>query len=342
MRELTARPRDPRRAERRARQAALRERARGDGDRRSLARGRPPAGACASTSSRCPRRRRRGAHAAAADRRGGHALARRARRSPRRARSRAGSAARRPPSSRATEAHQVVANVAAWTDPARLAATRSSRAFHDGRRQARADAHVDADARRVGPGAGGDAQGAPRRGRRRPRLPEGERRFEDALQPRSAAAVARAARHRRRPPRARRRLLRGAPRAPAGLQRAPRARRARAYRYVAHAAVVVFVLVVLPLAAGALTSLFAGTRSDPRYVGLGNYVAILTARGGPLLGHESFYLTLARDRPLDGVQRRAAPGDRRRPRRRPLAAGDEAQVGLPRASRPSVGRARAT
>ena len=55
---------------------------------------------------------------------------------------------------------------------------------------------------------------------------------------------------------------------------------------------VVFVLVVLPLAAGALTSLFAGTRSDPRYVGLGNYVAILTARGGPLLGHESFYLTL--------------------------------------------------
>ncbi len=45
-------------------------------------------------------------------------------------------------------------------------------------------------------------------------------------------------------------------------------------------------LVVLPLIAGALTSLFAGTSSDPRYVGLGNYVAILTARGGPLLGHE--------------------------------------------------------
>lgn len=65
-----------------------------------------------------------------------------------------------------------------------------------------------------------------------------------------------------------------------------------AYRYVAHATAVVVVLVVLPLVAGALTSLFAGTSSDPRYVGLGNYVAILTARGGPLLGHESFYLTL--------------------------------------------------
>jgi len=65
-----------------------------------------------------------------------------------------------------------------------------------------------------------------------------------------------------------------------------------AYRYVAHAAIVVVVLVVLPLAAGAVTSLFAGTRSDARYVGLGNYVAILTARGGPLLGHGSFYVTL--------------------------------------------------
>jgi arabinogalactan oligomer/maltooligosaccharide transport system permease protein len=55
---------------------------------------------------------------------------------------------------------------------------------------------------------------------------------------------------------------------------------------------VVVVLVVLPLAAGALTSLFAGTRAAPRYVGLGNYLAILTARGGPLLGHGSFYVTL--------------------------------------------------
>jgi arabinogalactan oligomer/maltooligosaccharide transport system permease protein len=65
-----------------------------------------------------------------------------------------------------------------------------------------------------------------------------------------------------------------------------------AYRYVAHAVVVVLVLVVLPLAAGALTSMFAGTRRDPTYVGLANYAAILTARGGDLLGHGSFYLTL--------------------------------------------------
>ncbi len=65
-----------------------------------------------------------------------------------------------------------------------------------------------------------------------------------------------------------------------------------AYKYVAHAALTVVVLVVLPLLAGAVTSLFAGTQGDPRYVGLANYTQILTARGGPLLGHGSFYLTL--------------------------------------------------
>jgi arabinogalactan oligomer/maltooligosaccharide transport system permease protein len=65
-----------------------------------------------------------------------------------------------------------------------------------------------------------------------------------------------------------------------------------AYAYVAHAIVVVVLLVVLPLAAGAVTSLFAGSREAPRYVGLANYLSILTARGGPLLAHESFYLTL--------------------------------------------------
>ncbi len=65
-----------------------------------------------------------------------------------------------------------------------------------------------------------------------------------------------------------------------------------AYKYTAHAIVVVGVLVVLPLLAGAATSLFAGTRDDFRYVGLANYIAILTARGGALLGHGSFWLTL--------------------------------------------------
>jgi arabinogalactan oligomer/maltooligosaccharide transport system permease protein len=65
-----------------------------------------------------------------------------------------------------------------------------------------------------------------------------------------------------------------------------------AYRYVAHAVLAVLALVILPLVAGAVTSLFVGTRADPRYVGLANYVAILTARGGPLLAHGSFWLTL--------------------------------------------------
>jgi arabinogalactan oligomer/maltooligosaccharide transport system permease protein len=65
-----------------------------------------------------------------------------------------------------------------------------------------------------------------------------------------------------------------------------------AYRYVAHAGLAIAVLVVLPLAAGALTSLFAGSRDHARYVGLANYLSILTARGEPLLSHGSFYLTL--------------------------------------------------
>jgi arabinogalactan oligomer / maltooligosaccharide transport system permease protein len=65
-----------------------------------------------------------------------------------------------------------------------------------------------------------------------------------------------------------------------------------AYAYVTHAVVVVLLLVVFPLAAGAVTSLFAGSRDAPRYVGLANYLSILTARGGPLFAHGSFYLTL--------------------------------------------------
>ncbi len=65
-----------------------------------------------------------------------------------------------------------------------------------------------------------------------------------------------------------------------------------AYAYVTHAAIIVALLVVAPLVAGAATSLYAGTRSDPTYVGFTNYIDILTARGGALLGHGSFYLTL--------------------------------------------------
>lgn len=65
-----------------------------------------------------------------------------------------------------------------------------------------------------------------------------------------------------------------------------------AYKYVAHAALAIFVLVVLPLLAGAATSFFAGVREEARFVGLSNYIEILTARGKPLLSHGSFYLTL--------------------------------------------------
>jgi arabinogalactan oligomer / maltooligosaccharide transport system permease protein len=65
-----------------------------------------------------------------------------------------------------------------------------------------------------------------------------------------------------------------------------------AYRYVAHAVVAIGVLVLLPLAIGAGTSLFAGHDEGRRYVGLANFITILTARGGPLLTSGSFYLVL--------------------------------------------------
>jgi arabinogalactan oligomer/maltooligosaccharide transport system permease protein len=190
---------------------------------------------------------------------------------------------------RATLAHQVVANVAAWKDP-RVAGDALLAAFHAQQQGAEAMptstrmravwVPVQEAMRRVLRGE--DAKVA---------LEEGQRRFEDNLKPPPpppspaplvlvvgvlALLGAFAAVRRARTPGFR-----------AELQASK-----TAYRYVAHAAIVVVVLVVLPLTAGAVTSLFAGTRSDARYVGLGNYVAILTARGGPLLGHGSFYVTL--------------------------------------------------
>ena len=65
-----------------------------------------------------------------------------------------------------------------------------------------------------------------------------------------------------------------------------------AYKYVLHAVLVVGVLVIAPLVVGAATSLFAGRGEGLRYVGLANFVNILTARGGPLLASGSFYLVL--------------------------------------------------
>ena len=65
-----------------------------------------------------------------------------------------------------------------------------------------------------------------------------------------------------------------------------------AYRYVAHAAIAIGLLVVLPLVVGAGTSFYAGHGRDMHYVGVANYVDILTARGGPIFGHGSFWLVL--------------------------------------------------
>lgn len=68
-----------------------------------------------------------------------------------------------------------------------------------------------------------------------------------------------------------------------------------AYKYVVHSVLTILVLVVFPLVAGAATSFFAGTRDTPQFVGLTNYIEILTVRGRPIaewLSHGSFYLTL--------------------------------------------------
>ncbi len=62
--------------------------------------------------------------------------------------------------------------------------------------------------------------------------------------------------------------------------------------YASPAALSILALVILPLIAGAGASLFTNLRDTPRYVGLANYVAILTANGQSLLSHGSFYFTL--------------------------------------------------
>jgi arabinogalactan oligomer/maltooligosaccharide transport system permease protein len=70
------------------------------------------------------------------------------------------------------------------------------------------------------------------------------------------------------------------------------ARSVPAYQYVIHAAVIVTLLVVLPLVLGAATSLFAGREGQLQYVGVANYVDILTAQGGALFSSGSFYVVL--------------------------------------------------
>ncbi len=65
-----------------------------------------------------------------------------------------------------------------------------------------------------------------------------------------------------------------------------------AYRYVVHSVIAVGLLVIVPLVLGAATSLYAGRPDSGYYVGLHNFVEILTARGGPLLASGSFYFVL--------------------------------------------------
>ena len=74
--------------------------------------------------------------------------------------------------------------------------------------------------------------------------------------------------------------------------RAELRRSVSSYAYVAHAVLAVGALVIVPLVIGAGTSLFAGSDEQRRFVGLANFVNILTARGGPLLASGSFYLVL--------------------------------------------------
>ena len=65
-----------------------------------------------------------------------------------------------------------------------------------------------------------------------------------------------------------------------------------AYRYVVHSVIAVGLLVIIPLVLGAATSLYAGRPDSGYYVGLHNFIEILTARGGPLLISGSFYFVL--------------------------------------------------
>ncbi len=65
-----------------------------------------------------------------------------------------------------------------------------------------------------------------------------------------------------------------------------------AWGYVAPAALATTVLVALPLFAGAATSLFVGTQESFTFVGLANYVDILSAAGTGLFESGSFWLTL--------------------------------------------------
>jgi len=185
----------------------------------------------------------------------------------------------------ATVGHQVVARRDAWTDPA-LAGDPVLGAFHDA---VRSSVPMSSSTRMQAAWvpANEAIEKALRGEDPRAALAEARRRFDDATKPPPPPSSPTPAL-----------VVLGLVLLAASIQIARRTRLADvkaslpAYRYTAHAVLVVLVLVVVPLLAGAATSLFAGSRDDMRYVGFANYVAILTARGGALLGHGSFYLTL--------------------------------------------------
>jgi len=66
-----------------------------------------------------------------------------------------------------------------------------------------------------------------------------------------------------------------------------------AYKYLAHAALAVGLLVIAPILVGFGTSLYAGMgREELYFAGFANYADILSARGGEIFGHRSFYVVL--------------------------------------------------
>ena len=69
-----------------------------------------------------------------------------------------------------------------------------------------------------------------------------------------------------------------------------------AYKYVLHSVLAVGALVIAPLVVGAATAFFSGnllgSTGERHFVGLANFVDILTAQGGALLATGSFYVVL--------------------------------------------------
>lgn len=192
---------------------------------------------------------------------------------------------------RALTGHQVVSTRAAWESP-ELQADPVLTAFRDAARYARPMPTHPLMRATWEPARQSLLKAL--RGDRSPHdaLEEGERRFRDVTRPLPPArdatlaqiavglvalALVLAAVRNAREPDFRLRLKRSLP----------------AYAWVTHAALILAALVVAPLVIGAATSLYATREGHAYYVGLANYVDILTARGGPLFATGSFYRVLA-------------------------------------------------